>query len=68
MKIIATCVLVAGLAAAASAYAATAFWTGQQQQVQTVTGTYAWNCEYNYAGQTFWKVFTGSCPPSIEIQ
>ncbi len=56
------------LAATGSAYAATAFWTGRQEQVQTVTYQMAWKCEYNYAGQTFWQVFQGSCPSSIEVQ
>jgi len=50
------------------AFAATAYWTGQQKQVQTVTYQWAWNCEYRYGGQTFWKVYSGTCPSSIEIQ
>jgi hypothetical protein len=56
------------LLAATSASAATAFWTGRMVQVQTVTYQMAWNCEYNYAGQTFWRVFKTSCPSSIEVQ
>jgi len=51
-----------------SAHAATAFWTGRQEQVQTVTYQMAWNCEYNYAGQTFWRVFKNSCPSSVEVE
>ena len=51
-----------------SAFAATAYWTGRQEQVQTVTYQMAWKCEYNYAGQTFWRVFQTSCPSSIEVQ
>jgi hypothetical protein len=56
------------ISASSSAFAATAFWTGRQEQVQTVTYQFAWNCEYNYAGQTFWKVFKNSCPSSVEIE
>lgn len=47
---------------------ATAFWTGKQQQVQTVTYQAGWNCEYNYAGRTFWRTFVGSCPASVQVQ
>lgn len=45
-----------------------AFWTGKQVMVQTVTYQSGWNCEYNYAGQTIWRVFIGSCPSSIAVQ
>jgi hypothetical protein len=48
--------------------AATAYWTGKQQQVQTVTYQSGWNCEYNYAGRTFWRTFVGSCPSSVQVQ
>ena len=54
--------------AASQALAATAFWTGRQEMVQTVTYQSAWNCQYNYAGQTFWRVFKTSCPSSVEVQ
>jgi len=57
-----------GLLSATSVSAATAFWTGRQEQVQTVTYQWAWNCEYNYAGQLFWRVFRMSCPSSVEVQ
>lgn len=59
-----------GIAAllAESAWAAQAFFTGRMQMVQTVTGQSAWNCEYNYAGHTFWRTFIGSCPYSIDVQ
>jgi biopolymer transport protein ExbB/TolQ len=60
--------VVIGLALAAPAYAATAYWTGRQEQVQTVTGQFVWKCEYNYNGQTFWYLFQTSCPSSVEIQ
>lgn len=49
------------------ALAAAAFWTGRQEQVTTVTYQIAWGCEYNYLGQTFWRVFQGSCPSSVEV-
>lgn len=61
-------VLLAGLLVTTSAFAAQAMWTGRQEQVQTVTGVFVWKCEYNYNGQTFWKLFQTSCPSSIEIQ
>lgn len=50
------------------ALAAQAFWTGQQRQVQTVTYQIAWECEYNYNGQKFWRIFKFSCPSSVEVQ
>jgi len=45
-----------------------AFWTGKQQQVQTVTNQFGWTCEYNYAGRTFWRTFVGTCPSSVQVQ
>jgi len=56
------------LAASMSAFAATAFFTGQQEMVQTVTGRVAWRCHYNYAGNTFTAIFEGSCPGSIQVR
>lgn len=52
----------------AYAFAASAFFTGRQEQVQTVTYQFAWNCEYNFNGQTLWKVFKTSCPSSVEVE
>lgn len=49
-------------------YGAMAFWTGRQQMTQTVTYQYVYKCEYNYASQTFWQLFKGYCPSSIELQ
>ena len=49
-------------------FAATAFWTGRQEQVQTVTYQWAWKCEYNYNGQKFWRIFKMSCPSSVEVE
>lgn len=50
-----------------TAVAAQAFWTGNQQPIQTVTGISAWNCEYQYNGQRIWRIFQTSCPSSIEV-
>ena len=61
-------VLLAGLLASTSAFAAQAFWTGRQEMVTTVTGKSAWKCWYNYNGQIFTAIFKTSCPSSIEIQ
>lgn len=60
--------LVFGMALVAPVYAASAFWTGQQEQVQTVTGKVVWRCYYNYNGQTFSRLFETSCPSSVEIE
>jgi len=68
MKKIVTSVFFIIILAVATAYAATAFWTGRMEQVHTVTGQIAWNCEYQYAGQTFWRVFSTSCPSTINVQ
>ena len=51
-----------------SAATATAYWTGKQVQVQTVTYQSGWNCEYTYAGNTFWRTFVGNCPTSVGVQ
>ena len=58
-----TCLLVMG-----QAHAATAFFTGRMEMVQTVTYQMAWRCEYNYAGQTFYRLFQNSCPSSVAVQ
>lgn len=68
MKRITVFAFIGGLFAATSAYAATAYWTGQQEPAQTITGLSVWNCAYNYNGQTIWRLFETSCPQSIEIQ
>ena len=64
-KIITT--LIIGLTLSGTAQAATAFWTGRMEQAQSVTGQYVWNCQYMYAGNTFWRAFAGSCPSSVEV-
>ena len=47
---------------------ATAYFTGQQRQIQTVTYQSGWNCEYRYLSQTFWRTFVGTCPSSVQVQ
>jgi hypothetical protein len=43
-----------------------ASWTGEQAQVQTVTNQVALRCTYRLAsGQTFYRIFQGTCPPSV---
>lgn len=59
---------VSALLVSTSAYAASAYWTGKQKQVTTVTYQIAWNCEYNYLGQKFWRIFKDSCPSSVEVE
>jgi hypothetical protein len=46
----------------------TAYWTGKQQQAQTITNQIGWTCEYSYAGQTFWRTFVSTCPASVQVQ
>ncbi len=58
----------AALALCTQALAATAFFTGRQEQVQTVTYQMGWRCWYNYNGQIFSRVFVGTCPMSVEVQ
>jgi Tfp pilus assembly protein PilV len=45
-----------------------AFWTGKSQSGQSVTGAVGMNCEYQYGGRYFWRMFQGYCPSSIQIQ
>lgn len=56
------------LAICSNAFAATAFFTGNQEMVQSVTGQYVWNCQYSYAGRLFWRAFAGTCPSQIEVE
>lgn len=60
--------MLAFIFAASNAFAAQAFWTGRMEFVTTVTGMAAWNCEYDYAGQTFWRVFQNTCPANVQVQ
>ena len=45
-----------------------AFFTGRAKQVQTVSGAQAWECQYNYAGQTFSLLFDSYCPSSASVR
>jgi hypothetical protein len=56
------------LLASSSALAARAFWTGQQEQVQTVTYQWMWRCEYDYNGQIFYRLFRTSRPSYVQVQ
>jgi hypothetical protein len=58
-----------GVLVASTAHAATAFWTGQVRYITTITYKQGVECEYNYAGNTFWRTFTGSsCPANVQVQ
>ena len=61
-------VVIAVALAATTAQAAIAVFTGRQEMVTTVTYQQAWKCEYNYAGQFFWRIYQNSCPSSVEVQ
>ena len=53
----------------APAFAAIAYWTGNVKYVTTVTYQQGVSCEYNYAGNTFWRTFVGmSCPSQVSVQ
>lgn len=58
------------LAVSLDAAAATAYWTGKQEFVFTVTGKSAIKCQYEYLGQFFWRLFVerSTCPTSIEVE
>lgn len=60
--------LLALLVTSTSVLAATAFWTGRSEMVQTVTYQMAWKCEYDYLGQKFWRIFKSSCPSNVEVE
>lgn len=62
------CFLAAALFFSTALYAATAFFTGKQEMVQTVTYKMVWKCEYNYNGRLFYRLFETSCPSSVEVQ
>lgn len=46
----------------------TAFFTGRQQQVQTVTNQWVWSCEYDYNGQLFTRLFRNGCPATAPVE
>lgn len=60
---LAACVLVVPCALAATGY-----WTGKQEMVQTVTYQMAWKCEYNVNGQMVYLIFKNRCPSSVEVE
>ncbi len=60
-------ILVVGLTISGNASAATAFWTGQMRTGQSVTGAFVYNCQYQYAGNYFWRAFSSYCPSSVEV-
>lgn len=61
--------IVVSLLVTTAAYAASAYWTGQVRYITTVTYKQGVECEYNYAGKTFWRTFIGaSCPARVEVQ
>jgi len=68
MRLILAAALILGIAL--PAYAATAFWTGNMEFVTTVTYQQGVRCEYNYAGNTFWRTFArrSSCPSKVEVE
>jgi len=46
-----------------------AVWTGRSRPTFTVAGAVGVDCEYNFMGRSFGRVFAGSaCPPTIEVQ
>lgn len=56
------------LSVVANANVGKAYWTGKVKYITTITYQPGVQCEYSYAGQLFWKTFTGSsCPSSIEV-
>jgi hypothetical protein len=60
------------LFASSAAFATTAFWTGNKQQIQTATGQVKWNCEYRIAYTTrmilVWRIFPDSCPSEVDVE
>ena len=63
-----TVIALALIFGASAAHAATAYWTGASHYVTTVTYKSGISCEYNYAGNKFWRTFTqGYCPSSVEV-
>ena len=46
----------------------TAYFTGQRQQVTTITNQQGWQCQYRLGARLFDRVYVGECPSSIEVQ
>lgn len=45
-----------------------AVWTGRSEPATSVTGVSGVNCEFDYAGQRFWRMFAGGCPSKFQVQ
>jgi len=63
-------ILVAALLASVvgPVFAATAYWSGEQAFVTTVTYQQGVRCGYNYGGRIFYMVFVGgNCPMQVEV-
>lgn len=60
------------LFASSSAFATTAFWTGNKEKFETDKGETNWKCEYRLAYTTqmilVWRTFPYACPAEIEIE
>lgn len=53
----------------ALAYPVTAYFTGRQQNVTTMSGQFGVRCQYQYLNNYFWKTFTGGiCPMNVEVE
>lgn len=65
MKRLALCIAIAAIST--SAFAVTAVFTGQQRFGTSVTGLAIVSCQYQFAGQYFWRTFQGSCPATVEV-
>lgn len=67
-----TILLAVCLFASSSAFATTAFWTGNKEQFKTETGQTMWNCEYRLGGTQqmilFWRIFPNSCPSEVDSE
>jgi hypothetical protein len=56
------------LVVSSHSFAVTAYFTGTQYQVQTVTYQIGWSCQYYYAGNYFYRTFLNYCPSFVEVQ
>ncbi len=65
-----TLIALAIAAVCAQAIAAQAFFTGQMEMTQTVTGKPITRCQYDYLGTKFWRLFPygTSCPSTVEVE
>jgi hypothetical protein len=49
------------------AFPITAYFTGRQEMVTTVTHEVMWECYYTYSGHQYTRLFKNSCPHTIEV-